>query len=82
MLTLVKLSKLMNESKQQVQNQHLTYLQPKEEKFKMLLLFLLSVELLLTKMLILKKKSTLFKKKLDLFTKLIANLNFHYTFFS
>lgn len=54
MLILVKLSKLMNENNQQIQDQHLTSLQIKE-KFKIFLLFLLSIKLFLTQMFILKK---------------------------
>lgn len=81
MLSLVKLSKIMNESKQEIQNWHLTSLQPKEEKFKMFFLFPLSIKLFLTKELILKKRIFYFWKiYLDFFIKLISNLNFYCIF--
>lgn len=65
----------------EIQNQHLTYLQPKEEKFKMFFPFPLSIKLFLTKMVILKKRIFyFFKKYLDFFTQIIKNLNFHCIF--
>lgn len=54
----------MNESNQQIQDQHLTSLQPKE-KFKMFLLFRLPIKLFLTKISSLKKnKNSTLKKNI------------------